>query len=213
MKCSIGGMRCISRVLDLLFPPRRTERLAREASPADVFSLLSPAIVPGVTEAIALMRYDAPLAHALIVEAKFFGSERAAAHLAGLLRDYLLEWAADRVPGETLILVPVPLSRARARSRGYNQVERICRAAVPGTALVLMTGLLSRTRDTIPQTALSGKERRKNMRGAFHAHALSPARTYIVVDDVTTTGATLLACADALRAAGAKDIILLALAS
>lgn len=212
MKCSIGGMRIVSRVLDLLFPPRETERLVREASRTDTLSLLSPTLVPGTIPATALMRYDDPLAHALILEAKFSRNERAVALLGELVHDFLLEWSADRIPGETRVLIPIPLSKEREKRRGYNQVERIARAGIQNTDISLASGLLSRIRETAPQTSLSGTKRRENMRGSFSAIPLDPAHTYIVIDDVTTTGATLLAATQALRASGAKDIVLLALA-
>jgi ComF family protein len=158
------------------------------------------------------MRYSDTLVKALILEAKFRGSAKATALLGTVLRDFLVEWSEDHIDAPTMAIIPVPLSPERLRSRGYNQAERICAAALAGLPHALSSGLLTRTRDTAPQTELSGDARRKNMEGAFAAGTLDPTHTYIVVDDVTTTGATLHSCADTLTKGGAVKIVLLALA-
>jgi ComF family protein len=101
-----------------------------------------------------------------------------------------------------VVLVPVPLSRKRLRKRGYNQ------AAVLATALGELTGvtvdvhLLQRARDTPTQTALAPEAREANVKGAFMAPGLVQG-TFVLVDDVCTTGATLASAATALREAGA----------
>ena len=115
--------------------------------------------------------------------------------------------------------VPVPLHPRRQRARGFNQAAEL--AARLGLPVV---GALRRTRATAPQTALPAAERRRNVRGAF-----APARRFgifgirpgraavegacvVLVDDVTTTGATLDACARVLRRAGAREVRALTLA-
>jgi predicted amidophosphoribosyltransferase len=66
--------------------------------------------------------------------------------------------------------------------------------------------LLSRTRETPPQSSLSAPGRRANVEGAFAASAGARGRVLVLVDDVVTTGATLFAAARALRAAGALEV-------
>ena len=79
--------------------------------------------------------------------------------------------------------------------------------------LVIDATSLVRTRETISQVSLAREKREENMRGAFRAaHSIDPSHTYIVIDDVITTGATLQAAVDALKEAGAVHIIPLALA-
>lgn len=103
------------------------------------------------------------------------------------------------------VLVPIPLSRKRLRTRGYNQ------AAVLASALARVTGLpaghdvLQRVRDTPTQTALAPEARAANVAGAFMAPALVQG-TFVLVDDVCTTGATLAEAAAALRGAGAGRV-------
>lgn len=104
------------------------------------------------------------------------------------------------------VLVPVPLSRRRLRHRGYNQAEVIARELGRTWDVPCDSGVLIRTRDTKTQTALTPDERNSNVAGAFFASpAPSPraeASSIILVDDVLTTGATLVAAAAALQEAG-----------
>lgn len=197
----------IARFLDLVLPPTDTARIVREAREEKLGALLSPQLV--APDVIALLPYRHSLVRALVIEAKFHRNERAYALLGAVLADYLEAMQEEEAPfGEVApILVPIPLGVGRRRERGYNQIEEILRAAgLP------YQPLLQRVRETLPQTTLPRAERLRNMEGAFAADQLDAAHTYIVLDDVTTTGATLAAAADALRAAGATTVQALALA-
>ncbi len=108
-------------------------------------------------------------------------------------------------------LVPVPLHRRRLRARGYNQAALLCQALQrAGAAQPIWYEALVRTRDTVPQSRLKLGERARNVAGAFDARGVSGARV-VLVDDVMTTGATAVACAKALKAAGARRVDLLTL--
>jgi predicted amidophosphoribosyltransferase len=100
------------------------------------------------------------------------------------------------------VLVPVPLGARRLRERGYNQAEVLARALGRATGLAVRTGLLRRARETRSQTALTPSARAANVHAAFMATGSGRARL-VLVDDVCTTGATLVAAAEALRASGA----------
>ena len=149
------------------------------------------------------------------------GAARRAVHAlkyGGLPRiaDELAE-AVARVPlppsaRATAILVPVPLGRRRLRTRGYNQSERLARGLARRWHRPV-SELLVRARETATQTALTPAARQANVAGAFavawgRGSDLSlPARTFVLVDDVFTTGATLAAAARALENAGARSIM------
>ncbi len=107
------------------------------------------------------------------------------------------------------IVVPVPLHRARLRTRGFNQAEDIARR-LP----IPMIRALKRIRRTPSQTDLPEAERYENVRGAFAvARGISVRGAVVVmVDDVSTTGATLDACAKALIDRGAREVRALTLA-
>lgn len=102
-------------------------------------------------------------------------------------------------------LIPVPLGAGRLRSRGYNQSERLARALGARLGNPVRADLLRRGRETSTQTALTPDARRANVAGAFMARAPVAGRV-VLVDDVFTTGATLIAAAAALSAAGAESV-------
>lgn len=102
-------------------------------------------------------------------------------------------------------LIPVPLGRRRLRERGYNQSECIALALGALTDLPVRADLLHRARETPTQTALTPEARQANLAGAFTAAATRGLRL-VLVDDVFTTGATLIAAAAALSAAGAVRV-------
>ena len=106
---------------------------------------------------------------------------------------------------ERSVLVPIPLSGSRQRRRGYNQAERIAGALGALRGLGSRAGLLTRVRETSTQTALTPEERQANVAGAFRAGAVRGLRL-VLVDDVFTTGATLVAAATALMEAGATHV-------
>ena len=103
-----------------------------------------------------------------------------------------------------LSLIPIPLGSRRLRQRGYNQSERIA-AGLSRISGAPVREVLRRTRETPSQTALTPEERAANVAGAFLASARLDGRC-VLVDDVFTTGATLLAAAAALEAAGAERV-------
>ena len=104
-----------------------------------------------------------------------------------------------------LLLVPVPLAARRLRTRGYNQSEHLAKALGKRLALPVGRAVLRRVRETPTQTSLTPEERVANVSGAFLAGGVKGTQV-VLVDDVFTTGATLVAAATALVAAGAKQI-------
>lgn len=118
-----------------------------------------------------------------------------------------LELARDLARGVTVdAIVPVPLHRSRARARGYDQAALVAQALAAQTGLPLRPAL-HRIREGRPQVELDRVARAANIRGAFVAEAGSLSRLRVaLVDDVATTGATLLDAAAAARAAGARAV-------
>jgi ComF family protein len=112
--------------------------------------------------------------------------------------------------------VPVPVHAARARQRGYDQVALLAAETSAGLA-VPWQAVLVRTRHTRPQFELGRQARRTNVSGAFalagqSQEALVRGRWIVLVDDVATTGSTLVACAEALHGAGALAVSALTVA-
>jgi competence protein ComFC len=125
-----------------------------------------------------------------------------AARLAELVERDPGAWEADA-------LVPVPLHRERQRERGYNQAELIARPLARRLGLKLERYLLARTRPRPPQLVLSRTEHWKSVRGAYATRQGLKVDNLriLLVDDVLTTGATLDACARALKKVGAASVL------
>ena len=113
-------------------------------------------------------------------------------------------------------LVPVPLHPQKKRERGYNQSEFICRGIEEVTGIPVRTDLLHRQKYTISQTQLSLEERKENVGDAFEINEMRrddiSGRSFILIDDVITTGSTINACAKALADAGARSVYAAAIA-
>jgi ComF family protein len=123
--------------------------------------------------------------------------------LARPLADLMRVRGADVLDG-SLCVVPVPLHPSKRRHRGFNQAADLARHL--GRPVV---HALARIRATPSQTDLPASQRHRNMKDAFgitrHAAALKE-RIVVLVDDVSTTGATLEACARVLRESGVREV-------
>lgn len=108
------------------------------------------------------------------------------------------------------VITSVPLSRERQTKRGYNQSEEIARALCTRLDLPYKR-LLKRTRNTRPQFDLKKEERLKNIKDAFVLNNSATIPTIepivLIVDDVSTTGATLRECAKVLKRRGTKKVL------
>ncbi|RUA17111.1 MAG: ComF family protein [Clostridia bacterium] len=127
--------------------------------------------------------------------------------LAPILAEYLAAYIT-RHPIPIDALTPVPLHPERLAERGYNQSELLAASISQSLKISLRNDLLLRTRSTQPQARLDREQRLRNVAGAFSVNETAQlhGETILLIDDVATTGATLRACAHALRAAGAGDI-------
>ena len=138
-----------------------------------------------------------------VYQLKYRNLRALAAPLAQLLNDYLI---TNPIPGE--VLVPVPLHRKRVRERGYNQSSLLAREIGKLTNLPVADDCLIRRRHALPQARTSTvDERHSNVADAFSCRDQRLRdKQVLLVDDVATSGATLDACAAALKAAGATSV-------
>jgi ComF family protein len=198
-------------VLDLLLPPVcvACRRLLRGPQALPMCSLCRPEHQPlppalrHVDGIEAVHAYQGPLARAMTA-LKYEGQLELAGPLGRLLA------GADLLRRDWDAVIPVPLHRWRALLRGYNQAALLARWALPAGQRA-RPRWLRRVRATAPQTAQDAAARRQNLRDAFTAAPVVAGLRLLVIDDVTTTGATLQACLQALRAAGAREAAGLAL--
>lgn len=170
-----------------------------------------PTKIPGAPKVkiayIAVEYRDPPIAE-LIMRLKYKGAKEISGILAGFIISHL-ELVQFDASKECLIM-PVPLHKKRLAKRGFNQSELIARKISEQLNIPLKTNALRRIKNTTPQTEVAQREkRRENVKNAFSCTLPEKVKnkTVILVDDVTTTGATINECARALRQAGAKTVI------
>lgn len=207
--------------VDTLAPPdpeiRRIESLDLGAFAAEIGR--QPRL-PEAEEVICLFPYRSPVVRTSLVELKEFKNRRIAGLLGSLVYDALIEELADLAVFQNFtspLVLPVPMTDDKRRVRGWNQCELILDALAhedTGHELEISYDVLVKIRETEDQVGMSRAERFENQEGCF---AVPPGRTgavrgrnVIVMDDIVTTGATLAAAERALRAAGARQVVRLA---
>jgi ComF family protein len=224
----------LQAVKDLLFPPRCLacdKQLGRYRLPLlcnTCRPLLSPVVSPlcpccgtpfpagedhlcgeclgdgfAFDYARSIFLYREPVS-SLLVQFKFGGKLTGLVTLAELTK----QAAGENLFKEPDLVLPVPLHIKRLRSRGFNQSLLLARSCFPKWQGKIRTDLLLRHQPTIPQTSLSGRARRNNLKGAFSIHRPEEiaGRNILLVDDVFTSGSTLHECAKTLAKAGAARI-------
>lgn len=187
----------ISFIFDALIPPSAAERLVRTLTVEELHRMAGPKGLP----------YHDPRVTALIWEVKYRASKPALA-LAG---PYLAEAALAACEEEVgrPLLIPMPMHVDRRRERGHNHTELLCKAILPhlGGAAEYAPRALVRTAPTRTQQGLTRAERLRNVAGSMRADTSSVAgRACVLVDDVSTTGATLAEAKRALKEAGARVV-------
>ncbi len=150
---------------------------------------------------------------------KYKGNKRLASTFAEILYEKILEELSELAMMENFkkaILVPIPLSPKRYRERGYNQAELICKELIKinnlrhGVDIELINNVLIKTQETEHQARIRDRRvRLKNLTNSFGIKnvELIKNRNVILIDDITTTGATLNEARKILKQASAKKII------
>lgn len=163
---------------------------------------------PRYHASVCAYRYAYPVDH-LVRALKYDGAIVLARVLGELLVRSL---QAEREAPWPDCIVPMPLHPERFNARGYNQSIELGRLLEARLGIPLCTDLVSRIRATREQAALSRKERRKNVRGAFAVAGKLRTKRIAILDDVVTTGSTVSEVARVLRRAGAVHLEVWAIA-
>ena len=117
-----------------------------------------------------------------------------------------LHWEVD-------FLLPVPLGKKRLRERGYNQVALVAQPLAYHAGLHYYPNALWKARENRSQVGLSVRQRHENVLNVYQADSrIVKHKSILVMDDVSTTGSTITACAQALLEAGANDVYAITIA-
>ena len=154
---------------------------------------------------------------------KYKGKKRLASIFAEVMYDKIVEELSELSVMENFrdpILIPIPLSKKRYRERGYNQTELICKKLIkinnlrPGVDMQLENNILIKPKETEHQARIHNRrERLENIIGSFaikntkKKSELIKNRNIILIDDITTTGATLAEAKKTLKKEGVRKVI------
>lgn len=201
----LSGAEAFCETCARLVAPRAGQRCARcDTGVAGVHPVCGRCLVepPPFERGYGVFDYVGPVGDA-IRAAKYDARPEALPAVATLLRAHLPTELRRDPPGAVL---GVPLHPKRLKRRGVDAPAMLARTVARGLGVPCLTGVLVRLRDTRPQAGLSARERAVNVTGAFAPGRRPMPRDVLVVDDITTTGATLRAVAAAAREAGAVRV-------
>ncbi len=169
---------------------------------------------PGI---YGIYNYGNPIVSQAIWNLKYRHKGREAKLLSEKARDILTEIIADQLQSEDpekITFVPIPQYKKKTQIRGFNQSVLIAEWFSREVPMSQVQELLEKRIETLPQSHLSSRESRiKNIHDTMKVRReINPKQVYVIVDDVTTTGATFLEAMRALKQSDAKNIICIALA-
>ncbi|MFH1473070.1 MAG: phosphoribosyltransferase family protein [bacterium] len=215
----------INTCVNFLFPKNQKILHLETLSPSKLLEILPHQTSLDESDVIALFDYTHPLVREIIWGIKYTGNRNLADKLGAILFDTIQDELMERSMFDSVrwqkgrpLLIPMPVSDKRRLERGWNQAELLAEAIRKydtNQRLKYLQGQLVKYRHTESQTQTSSKsERLKNLKDSMRV--LNPesisSRCVILVDDVTTTGSTFVEAKRALKTAGAKRILCLAIA-
>ena len=203
--------------IDVILPERERAARVRRRTLQD-FALMPTEHSLLHARITTLLDYRDPHVSDLVRALKYEQSGHAADICAAALADFLREEIANlhAFSPRPILLIPMPLHKVRVHERGFNQMQKVLTRLpnefADGTLSRISHTALLRIKSTPQQARLSRSERLHNVADAFISIAAEVKNMHVIlIDDVTTTGATLASAARPLRKAGAK-VTLIALA-
>lgn len=214
------GENIFEKLLNFLLPKSHSEILVELLELPELLERSSKGLETpdGIS---AFLPYKDKMVQAIIHSLKYKGSKKAAALLAdvilnGLTEDIseIMEWRG----GKKMLLIPIPMSDKRRAERSFNQTEILAEAIMERGGehfFYYLPSVLVKSGRNPPQTSIKRRaERLKNMMGVFSLIESEKIKgvSVLLIDDVTTTGATLLEARKTLLQGGAKNVICVAVA-
>ncbi|MCR4279151.1 MAG: phosphoribosyltransferase family protein [Candidatus Zambryskibacteria bacterium] len=208
-------------LLDFLFPKKPSVLVLEALTSGEILKTLPPATGPEGENIIALFDYSHPVTKEIVWEIKYAGNRVLAEHMGEILYDFIIDELEERrilSKEHSAILIPMPISDKRRFERGWNQAELLTKAIKKcdtTSSFKYLPGQLVKTIHTESQTRTSSKkEREQNLANTMRV--LNPLsvkdRFVVLIDDVVTTGSTFTEAKRALKAAGVKKILCIAIA-
>lgn len=165
---------------------------------------------------ISIFNYRDKVVKELIWKLKYTGNKKISLVFAQILYDKILEDISEQEIFSNFtypMVIPIPLSKRKMRKRGFNQSEEVAKNVAlidRNKSFSFAPNVLHKVRDTTDQSSIKDREARlKNLDGCFFVKDTEIVRgkNIIIIDDVTTTGATITEAMNTLHKAGAKNII------
>jgi competence protein ComFC len=213
--------RIAEELFEFLFPRSKKVIELETLSSSELAKLLPPSRPVENDSIITIFNYEDKIVKDVVWEIKYRGNRKMARKVGEVAYDVLMHEYAERALAERFekpILMPMPISGKRRQERGFNQAELICEAVKSfdkDGLFKYVPGQLAKHRHTERQTmTASKKEREENLKDSMHVvHPPAVAgRCIILLDDVYTTGSTFKEAKRALKEAGAKKVLCIAIA-
>lgn len=227
---SIGQL--LNTVVDIFLPKSKTVLYLENLNPAGIFThipraenfdfpvMAKPEVGLAVRHLKAMFNYKHRLCRQAIWEIKYRANPKLIADFSLLLYEFILEELNDLEDFENFtqpVLIPIPASTKRNREKGFNQCVLICRELIKldrergQNTFTLNEKLLIKTTETTHQARAKNKqERLQNLKGTFSVRETNQINlskhSFIIIDDVITTGATMNEAFHTLKKAGVKKL-------
>jgi competence protein ComFC len=209
----IGNL--IEKVADVLMPKEKSVKILEALGPDGIFDNIprSENFDFETDKIKAIFNYKTPLCRQAIWEVKYRANKKLIRDFSLLLYEYILEELTDLETFnnfKNIILLPIPASPKRTREKGFNQCILICRELIKidkernSNNFNLLENFLIKENETEHQARVSNRKKRlENLKGTFSINGNPPSNSsFIIIDDVITTGATMNEAFRALKETG-----------
>lgn len=207
-------------LLDSLFPKKVTVEELEKRSKKGGLATLPPSPETPHSWIRALFAYKDSSVRQLVWEIKYLGNQTLIKAVGQLMADEIISFFEERgaFVGTEWCLVPIPASKSHEKEKGFNQTEELCKIiikSVGNPSLIYLPRALTKVSETKPQATIHNRGARlKNVKGSYAVQ--NPFwiknKNIIVIDDVVTTGSTLVEAKRALKSSGAQRVIALTVA-
>ena len=217
----------LAQFIDLILPKETSVKNLEKMTCKNFLESVTPPEMtraPNAVNAEALFCYKSPLVRKAIWEIKFQNNRKILKTVSEAASELLLPIVTDIGTfdkGNKILLIPIPLSEKRYKERGYNQTGELAKEIIKAlrrhevSNIDLNEDVLKRVTDGEPQTKVRSRQRRlRNLQNAYIVSEPEKilSRRIILLDDVTTTGATLQAAATVIKTCKPTSLLCLAIA-